>query len=278
MKYFAETLKYMFKNLLYILPMGILPGLVYVGAFDYAHFKLVVTKFFTGKLLELEYLDLFRFFSPLNVSTWYGTLLSVFGFFVICIMVATLLALIEKHMRIGKRTLNGVFSKLNDNILTTIFVAFVGIAIYEIWTALTALALFSILKLFIRSVVAAYIFFIIVLALAVYLLVSILAKLVLWIPCQLITGFNVFESLTYSAHLSETRKRRLYLPLFLPVLIGTSILCLCVIGGTPALAPVVFFVYLFYVLFFCTLMEVAYFTDAEMEREDLKPVYKRRNL
>lgn len=278
MKYIAESIKYMLKNILYILPMGILPGLVFVGAFDYAHFKLIVTNFFTGKLLELEYLDLFRAFSLLNVSTWYGTLVSIIGFFVVCFSEALLLALIEKHMRIGKRTLNGVFSKINDNILATMFVGGVGFVIYEVWVALTSLALYAILLLFTSSPVAAYIFFIGVFVLAFYLLITIAAKLVLWIPCQLITGFGIYESLTYSAHLCETKKSRLYLALALPVIVGLVILSVCVLGGTPTLASIIFFIFLIYALYFGVLMEVAYFTDAEMEREDLKPAYKRRNV
>lgn len=276
MKYIAETLKYIVKNLWYILLFGVLPAAFFVGAFDYSHFTLLVKSFFTGKLTELTYLDLFRAFSLLNVSSWYGVLCSLFGFFVICIMMSVLLALIEKHMRIGKRTFNGVFSKINDNILATILVALCVFLIYEIWTALMALAEFCIILIFAKAPVAAYIFGIIAFALMVWALMHILSYFMLWLPCQLITGFHVFEALTYSAHLSENKRRRLLPAILLPLLIGNGILSICVLGGTPALAPVVFVVDLIYFLYYGTLMEIAYFMDAEMEREDLKPDYKRR--
>lgn len=278
MKYIVKTLKYMFKNLWCIILLGLLPAFLYTGAFDFVRYEGFLSEFFTGKLLECTFSDFFCAFSVINVSQWYLAILSVVGFFVSCLFMAVMIALIEKHMRIGKRTLNGIFSKLNDNIVATVVVAFFSGIVYFVWIFAVSLAGVGCVAIFQNSAVAAYIFFVLLLILFTYLMLYTISRILLWLPCQLITGFRMFESLTYAAHLVETKKNPMLLALVLPYVIGNVVLGVCALGGTITLAPVVFFIYLFFFLYLGVLMEVAYFEEAQMEREDLKPAYKRRRV
>ncbi|MGN1234375.1 MAG: hypothetical protein ACI4U2_00150 [Christensenellaceae bacterium] len=274
MKYIVDTLKYVIKNILYLILLAVVPALVFVLCFDYAGYAAFVKGFFTGQLVTFSFADFFRAFSILNVSHWYYVLGGIVGFFVIAIFLSVMLALIEKHMRIGKRTLNGIFSKLNDNIVATATACFVCFLIWEAFSLAIAVLGVALNSLFTNAPVAAYIFFSVVVIGFIYLAVLCISKFALWIPCQLITGFGMYEALNYSAHLQQTRQ--VHISLLLPLVVGNVILAVCAFGGTFALAPVVFVVYLIYFLYFGSFMEVVYFDEEQMEREDLKPAYRRR--
>lgn len=274
MKYIVETLKYIFKNILYIALFGLPPALFYMAMFDYRGFAATVRNFFTGKIAETTFGQWFGMLSIFNFSTWYGALASVFGFFVIVISMSCMLALIEKHMRIGKRTLNGVFEKLNDNILSTLLVVGIIGLIYEFWALLTALMCFAVSTL-IHNLVVAYILLIPLFAGMLYLLLYVLSLLVLWLPCQLITGFDAYESLFYSYHMGAESRQQMIVALLVPLLIGNVALILFAFLGNITLSVIVFIVYFCFVIYCGVFMEVVYAMESQMEREDLKPDYKR---
>lgn len=274
MKYIVETLKYLLKNILYIAVFGILPALFYMGMFDYDSFDATVRNLFGGTISQTTFGEWFGCFSLLNFSTWYGFLLSVIGFVVIVVCLSCMLGFIEKHMRIGKRTLNGVFSKLNDNILSTMLVAGIIVVIYEVWSLLTAALCFAAATV-IQNIVVSYIFLILLFAGMTFVLLYVLSMFVLWLPCQLITGFGAYESLSFSYHMGVQNHRSLVLALLLPLVIGNVVLTIFTFLGNITLSFVVLIVYFCFVVYYGVFMEVVYAMESQMEREDLKPEYKR---
>jgi hypothetical protein len=85
---------------------------------------------------------LFRAISVLNFASWQAIVFGLIGIVVIVVCVAMMLALLDKHMRIGKRTYNGLFSKLNDNLVSTTGYALLLVLLYELWSLLTSAILY----------------------------------------------------------------------------------------------------------------------------------------
>ena len=141
MKYTIESIKYLFKNFWYIFPFALVPAVFLSFSLDKDAIDRLLTGFFTGKP-EVSFVDVFHAISVLNFRSWEAFLSGFAGVILMVLCVALMFAFIEKHMRIGKRTLNGLFSKLNDNLISTTGIALLYTAIYELWALITSALLF----------------------------------------------------------------------------------------------------------------------------------------
>lgn len=273
MNYTHSTLNYVFKNLWYIVLLSVLPGLCLSGMANTEVMRNFYTNFFTGNLSAITWVDIFNTFSIYSFYGWLPALLSVVAFFAIVLCASMLLALIDKHMRIGKRTLNGVIGKLNDNVLSTCTITLLFSVIYEVWTLVFASLAFAIFAS-IPILALQYILFTLLLIIGVFGLLYLIAQFYLWLPCIQITGFQAFEALRYTNQITETVKRRLIVAMATSLVIGNVfIIPAAIFLPSPVVHTIILIVYMFYFMLFIVRMEVVYFDAAQLEREDLKVRY-----
>jgi len=270
-----KTGSYILKNILYILPFGVVCGVMFGIISDPYATGDTAMKFFSGDISGIEFTMMFRSLSAINVSAWYYILISFAAFIAVALALSLQFAFVEKHMRIGKRTLNGIWHKINDNFISTFGMAGIYLAVYELWAALTAVLLYGCIRLF--SIIAAlqYIFVCVVFIGMVFVLMYIVQMISLWTPCAQITGFTLFEALKYSAELAwkvrwqQVAAYSIFVSLSVAIIMGFSLLSYAV--------PSVYFLTMFVIIavfsvdtaFFTVGQEVAYFEADQLERADL---------
>ena len=272
MKYTIESIKYLFKNFWYIFPFALVPAVFLSFSLDKDAIDRLLTGFFTGKP-EVSFVDVFHAISVLNFRSWEAFLSGFAGVILMVLCVALMFVFIEKHMRIGKRTLNGLFSKLNDNLISTTGIALLYTAIYELWALITSALLFFV---FLPSnLPIQYIFSVIVFFGMHFVLLYVVSIFYLWLPCLQITGFRAFEALRYSYQLVAPVKMRIILGQWFSITVAEILLALCCIFVPGKIAGFVLAtaLYAFMTAIFCVRMQVVYFDRAQLERADLKKYY-----
>lgn len=100
--------KYIFKNIWFLLPFAIVPAVFMALSLDYQCISKVWGDFFTGDP-RAEFLDLFHAWSFLRVDSVLGLVYSLLAIVAAIFFLSLLLACVEKHMRLGKRTLSGIW-------------------------------------------------------------------------------------------------------------------------------------------------------------------------
>ena len=136
MKYTAQTIKYNTKNLFYVFPLVVLPAFFLSLALARADILSVAKKVWEGSFSAISFWELFRALTIFNFASWEAALAGLFGVLSLVVCVSLLMAFTDKHMRFGKRTFNGLFAKLNDNLLSSFGFTVLMFALYEIWTLL----------------------------------------------------------------------------------------------------------------------------------------------
>ncbi len=269
MKYTVQSCKYITKNFFYIFPLALLPALFLTFSTDEEALVCLVETIFSGKLSDLHFAHIFRAISVLNFASAQSLIFGVLGIAGMIVFVALIMAFLEKHMRIGKRTFNGLLYKLNDNFMSTCGYAFLFLAIYEIWTLLTASLLYFVTR--ISVAVLAYIFAIIVYLGMHVLLIHTISGIYLWLPCMQFTGFRALEALHYSYQLVAPVKRGILAGQLTCFLLAETLICICVMFTAN---PVMFtvwttIVYAVLLMIYCVRMQIAYFDRDKIERADL---------
>ena len=273
MKYTAQSGKYIFKNFFYIFPFAVLPAIFFSLSTDEQAIIVVLRAFFSGELDKWTFVELFRSISMLNFTSWQSLVFGIIGILVTVPCVALMMALLEKHMRIGKRSINGMWGRLNDNLLSTCGYILLLLLIFEVWTLLAAAILYFVSMITVR--VVAYVAIVVFYLLLHFLLLYAIGTIYLWLPCMQITGFNAFEALQYSNQIYSPVKWSTLWEQYLFLVLAEVLISLCALFVQGEL---VFFVltsvlYAFITLFYCVRMQIAYFDRDNIERADLKPFY-----
>ena len=273
MRYTLQSSKYVLKNFIYIFPFAVIPALFLSFSTDEEAMIAVLENFFSGKIGAWNFSNLFRAVSVLNFASWEAIAFGFVGIVAIVLCVSLMMALMEKHMRIGKRTFNGIFSKLNDNFLSTSGYAVLLLAIYELWSLITA-ALLSFAAI-IPIPVLAYFFAIVVFLSTHFALLYLINIIYLWLPCMQITGFKAAEALYYSNQLAASVRWRILLGQAVSLFVMDALIYLCVLFAPN---PFVFtllttLLYAFVILIYCVRMQIAYFDLDHIERADVKKYY-----
>ena len=275
MKYTVQSSKYVLKNFIYLFPFAILPAIFLAISTDEKAITGVITAFVEGRIGEWTFSELFKAISVLNFVGWESIVFGFVGIIVTIPCVALLMALLEKHMRIGKRTFNGLWGKLNDNFLSTAGVVLLVFAIYELWSLLLAAFMFFLSR--ITAKVIAYAFIVIVyLALHVLLLVGI-GAIYLWLPCMQITGFRAVEALSYSYQLMAPLKIKLIVAQLLVLAVAEALICVCAIFLPIAIVfkTIAALLYAGMLMIYCVRMQAVYFACDQIERADMAKYYQR---
>ena len=119
MKYTIQTSKYIFKNFFYVVLFAIIPAFALSLSLAEEEIIRVLNAVFVGDFSTWTFADLFCAISVLNFGSWHSILSGMVGLIALVLCVALLMAFLDKHMRFGKRTFNGLWSKLNDNFIST---------------------------------------------------------------------------------------------------------------------------------------------------------------
>lgn len=274
MKYTNQAIKYTARNILYILPLVILPAVFLAFSLDRAAINAVLESALAGNLQEWTFPQVFRAVSMFNFGSWRIVLFGFLGVVLLVLFVAILMAFLEKHMRIGKRTMSGVFSKLNDNLLSTFCYALILLSIYELWSLITAALLFFVSR--IDMLIIAYVGAGIVLVAMHVVLLYLIGLIYLWLPCMQITGFRAMEALYYSNQISSPAKGQILAGQLFVLLSVEALICVCALLASSVL---IFYIcttalYSAMIAVYCVRMQIAYFDLDHIERADLRRYYR----
>lgn len=275
MKYTLQSCKYLLKNFFYVFPFAVIPALFLSASTDEIALSCVLENLFSGKISGWDFSHLFRAVSVLNFASWKAVAFGIIGIMATVLGVCMMMALTEKHMRIGKRTFNGIFSRINDNLLSTSGYVFFVVVLYEIWSLLTSALLYFVSRIPILPL--AYAFVVIVYLAMHFALLYCINILYLWLPCTLMTGFRVAEALQYSNQLSQPVKWHILLGQTLSLFFVEALLCVCTLF-TSATASFLFTSTVLYALLlgiYCVRMQIVYFDLDHIERADLSAYYQR---
>ncbi len=275
MRYTVQSTKYVFKNLLYLFPFAILPAIFLSISTDQGAVNSVIRAFFSGNINDWSFTAIFRAISILNFASWQAIVFGLVGIVVIVPCVALMMALLEKHMRIGKRTFNGLLGKLNDNLISTCGCTLLILGIYEIWALL--IAAFMFLFSMIEILPLAYALVAVIFIAFHVLLVVVISTVYLWLPCMQITGFRAFEALVYSYHLMGQIKGRIIAAQLLILMMVEALLCACAVFVTAGLAfnIITALLYAGVLMIFCVRMQIVYFDRDHIDRADLVKYYQK---
>lgn len=273
MHYTFRSLRYVFKNFRYIFPFSILPAIFLALALDTEAVQTFIGAYADRIPSSLTFPVIFRAVSIFGFRSVGSFFLGIIGIAAMVICSSLLMALIEKHMRIGKKTFNGIFSKLNDNFLSNLLVCVLLVFFYELWSLIVSAVLFAVSR--IGAIPVVY-----VLSAAAYLalqfvLCLIVSTFYLWLPCVQITGFKTFEAFSYSYQLVSPVMARIAAGQFLSLTISDVVIgaIALLISHPIGLMIAAVATYALMTLVFCVRMQVAYFDRAQIERADLKKYY-----
>lgn len=262
--------KYIIRNIWYVLSLAVLPAVFLSLSIDANAVGSVVRAYFTGDP-RMGFVECLRAWSFIRFDSLLGGFYSLCAYFVCSVFMALLLTLVEKHLRIGKRTLSGVWTQFLYLLPSVLLAGALYVAIYEIWAVVLSAVLFVVSALPIVAMV--YILGILVMGGAIYLLLYLVTVAYLFLPCKQNTGFRIYDSFLYSYRLMTRVRGKLILSMLLSYAVLFAATC------ASSLLPVLYrilSIVIFALLFlsFGVRMETAYFDADKLDREDLLKSYR----
>ncbi len=269
MKMTVRSTRYAFRNIVYLFPLAILPAYFLALSVDQTEIRCALEMIFSGEIQEFHFWHLFGAISMLNFVSWYSIVFGIAAVVVGIICCAMMMAMLDKHMRIGKRTFTGVFSKLNDNIISTSWFVLLLLVIYEVWALLTAAVVYISSMIPVDGI--AYTLSIVFYLAMHVALIYVIGKIYLWLPCMQITGFKAFEALRYSQYLVAAMRWKLLISQLFVLFFVQAIVMVCSLISLGWLFTLLLTImYAFVFIVFCVRMMVVYFDRDQIERADLK--------
>lgn len=270
MNYAGGAFRYAFKNFIFLFLFALLPSYFLAMSTDAENARALFAGLFGEG--DVAFTTFFFFLSPFNAHGWPYALVA-FVLAAVCLPMLT--GFIEKHMRIGIRSLHGLRSRFNHNFVSTLVLLFVFVAVYELWALIAAGLLYAETLLF-GGVASAVIVVCTFAGLAA--LVCYLASLVLlWLPSLQITGYAFMDALACANALYSAVRGRLFCSVTVPALVGLVVQFVSLVLIPARLEAVDFLVrelvFLILLLYFAALMFVAYFAASGEERQDLVKNY-----
>lgn len=275
MKYTFQSIKYITKNFIFLFPFVIVPAFCFALSIDEMALETVLRSLFSGHYEQLDFDTIFRSVSFLGFSSGWTVLSGLCGFLTLVLGVSLLMAFTDRHMRIGKRGYHGVFSKLNDNIVSTFGVAFILLLCYELFALILSALFFFAFQMAKKAIV--YVFCVVAYSGMHIALLFVITIGYLWLPCMQVTGFRTFEALRYSQQLCHPIKWKIILNQLWLLVLSEGVIAASVFipadNVVPTLVATAFYAYM--IMLFCVRMQVVYFDRAQIERADLTTYYGR---
>lgn len=266
MKYIKDTLNYIFKNFFFLIVFALLSAVSHAFLRDnktYFDFFLVIND---GN--SPDFAHVYRNFSMiLTDHSWLGIVTVVL--YLLTIPLA--LAMIEKHMRIGKRSFSGIFSRLNNNILSTTLLIVLFLILYELWSVVLS-ALIVLIGYCLSGVIAQVLISVVILAMYV-LILYLVTPFFVWLPCVLVTGYRYSEGFVESFRLIDRKKNGIAFSIAFPLIIFNVVQIIFKIIFGKVYMPIKLIIYLLYFVYYAALCFVVYFDLTDTERMDRKKKY-----
>ncbi len=263
--------KYLFKNFWYALACGIVPAVFLALSFDWSAISGFLRGFFQGEP-RTDFIGLLRAFSPIRVDSVLGGVYTVLAYVTSSVFAALLLALVEKHMRIGKRTLGGVGTEMKNLLLPAFLIVLLFYFLGELAAIILSALMFAIFSIGTTALV--YLLSVLVAIGVCFLFLYSFEAFYLWLPCMQITGFRPYHAFIYSYRLSIGVRWKLIAAHALSMLVLALLL-----GGTAFLPEIIFRITALVLCLFLYAgmfirMETVYFETDKLDREDVIKSYK----
>lgn len=266
MKYITESIKYITRNIVLMLPSLAIAILAFAAIIDHSAAENIIHSYADGKISQ-SFTEWFKLFMPFNSANWVTAVLSLAAYVALVINVAFIHSMVDKHVRFGSRSFRSIISSFTINFvygLISMLVLFAAVIILAVLMA-------AVMKVF--AMMQAYLFIaggaICIFLAAVFIFIA--AHFFLWLPCAEITGFKMSEALYSSYAQARTVRWRNFVAISLPLALAIVIISLCgAFLGTIAaiIAGAVCFGCAYMVIIVSSYMAYA---DVEgIEREDLK--------
>lgn len=258
--------KYLFKNILFLWPFALIPAVFFSLTLDYQCIHAVSSGFFSGAP-QAEFLQYFHAWSFFRFDSGTGALTSILTVVVTVPAFALLLCFVEKHMRLGKRTLSGLWYQTKNLLPSATAYAFIMIVVYELWAVVLSSLLFALAEL--NSTPAIYVLTLLAIPVFGFVLLYLTTVLYLWLPCRQMTGFRFFEALLYSYRLMVGVRAKLLFSFALSALTGLVLLSTCALLPDVVFHIIAIVLCFFLFLHFGVNMEALYFETDKLDREDI---------
>ena len=266
-----SSVKYMFKNFWYVLLFAVLPAIFLALSLDYRSIHDYVVAFLTGEP-RVEFLDFFCIWSLFHFHSLLSIIYGVCTFVCVVVSASFLFVLVEKHMRLGRRTPNGVLAGFKNAFLPVLGVTALYFVLYELFVVVLSSLLFAVSS--IPNTIAVYFLTVVVYFALFFALFCVASTFYLWLPCKLMTGFSVYDTFRYSYRLAAGERTKLVLAFTLFTAITVAVVALSSLLPSYAHYIVTFVLFAFAFLDFCIRMETVYFKADKLDREDIVHSYK----
>ncbi len=263
--------KYLFANFWYVLPFAIVPSIFFALTLDYGAATGFAAAFIGGNP-RADFLQLFRVWSIFRVDNILGVIYSLFALISVVVFATFILVFVEKHMRIGKRTLGGVGTQFGRTWLPVLCMSLLFLAIYELWAVVLSAVMFAISAIKVTAIV--YVGFIFVFLLLSFVLLYLIAIFFLWLPCVQITGFKPYNAFVYSYRLVLSVRWKLIASLAISFTAMFTVLCCCALLPEYIFRVVAFILFLLIFPAFCVRMLTVYYETDRLDREDVIRSYR----
>ena len=266
-----SSVKYIFRNFWYVLLFALLPAIFLALSLDYRSIHDYVVAFFTGDP-RVGFLDFFCIWSLFHFHSSLSIIYGVCMFVCVVVSASFLFVLVEKHMRLGRRTPNGLLAGFKNAFLPVLGVAAIYLVIYEVFVVVLSSLLFAVSS--IPNTIAVYFLTVIVCLALFFALFYVASAFYFWLPCKLMTGFSIYDTFRYSYRLAAGERTKLVLAFALFTSVTVAVVALSALLPSYAHYIVTFVLFVFVFLDFCIRMETAYFKADKLDREDIVHSYK----
>ncbi len=271
MRKLFDSWEYLFKNAWFVLPFAILPAVFLALSVDYTAVHAFLMGVFTGDP-RMDFGAYFRTWSLIRIDSVLGGIWSVLAFVTAVLFGALMAAFVEKHMRIGKRTLSGVPSAFLSLLPSMLMISLVYVALYELWALIVSALFFAVASF--ESTALVYIGFAIVFLGLTFVLFFVSTVFYLWLPCRQSTGFRTYEAMLYSYRLMIGVRRRILVSFLISYAGAAAVLVAASLLPGYGFRLIAMPVYLLLFTNFFVRMETLYFETDKLDREDILHSYR----
>lgn len=266
MKYLIETLKYLKSNLL-LLPALAVAIVAFIPLVNYNAMHTIYQSFTAG-VTNSKFVDWFLLFLPLNVQNWATTLLSIGAYVVLALDIAFIHSMVDKHVRFGTKSFRSIMSSMTINFVYALICVLTIFVIYAVFSLLIAsiMVTFALITTPYVSIVG-----MVICVLLIVGLLYIAAHFFLWLPSIEITGYKIFEAVSYSYSLARPRIKKLFVTVLIPVALAYLIAFIITLFAEAAVAYVIAPIFIGCAFMVVNVAGYLAYADAEgIEREDLR--------
>ena len=263
--------KYLFSNFWYVIVCGLIPAVYLALSFDFTAFSFVLRSFLHGTP-RVHFMELLCAFGPIRIDSILGGVYTLLTYVLSSLFASLLLCLVEKHMRIGKRSFSGLGTEMKNLLGPTFLIILLFYALAETAAIIVSAIMFWVFSIGTTAIV--YLLCALALVLVFFLFLYVFEAFYLWLPCLQITGFGPYHAFLYSYRLSMGVRWKLIGAHALSIVVTVVILGAMTFLPELAFRGVAFVLCLFLYSSMFIRMETVYFETDKLDREDIIKSYK----